>query len=69
MTNESLDFYIGQADEKKPTDDAGLRINNHTGGGTVHTNGIAVTSDGSSTPSGQPTAASSTRLPSPSSSP
>ncbi len=29
-----------------PTDDAGLRINIHTGGGTVHTNGIAVTTDG-----------------------
>jgi hypothetical protein len=46
VTSDSLDLFIAQARETMSSDDAGLRINNHTGGGTVHTNGIAVTPDG-----------------------
>lgn len=46
VTSDSLDFYMTQARETMASDDAGLRIDNHIGGGTVHTNGIAVTPDG-----------------------
>jgi hypothetical protein len=46
VTSESLDLYINQARETMSADDAGLRIDNDTGGSIVHTNGIAVTPDG-----------------------
>ncbi|MEI9978225.1 MAG: sialidase family protein [Edaphobacter sp.] len=46
VMSESLDLYVNQAIESKPSDDALLRINNHTGWGDPHTNGIAVTPDG-----------------------
>jgi hypothetical protein len=47
LSSGSLDFYVNQAREDIQTDDASMRILNHNGGvGTVHTNGIAVTSDG-----------------------
>jgi hypothetical protein len=46
ITSDSLGFFVAQARETIPTDDAGLRIDNHTGGGLPHTSGIAVTPDG-----------------------
>jgi len=46
LTSESLDFHVIQANPEQPTNCAVLRIDNHTGGGLPHTNGIAVTKDG-----------------------
>ena len=46
LSSGRLGLYVAQAQENMSTDDASFRIDNHTGVGLPHANGIAVSADG-----------------------